>query len=102
MFARMTKPAVLTVALAAALGTGVTSLVNCSSSGAPSSTSKGGPIVIGTPTAGTGTVGFSLNLPGGAQINSVTYSLLNGASMPVTVSGAPNPGTVNVSNSGSI
>ncbi len=102
MFSRMTKPAVLTVALAAALGTGVTSLVNCSSGGAPSSTNKGGPIVIGTPTAGTGTVGFSLALPGGAQINSVTYDLLNSANMAVAISGAPNPGTVNVSNSGSI
>lgn len=100
MFARVTKPAVLTVALAAALSTGVTSLVNCSSSEAPSG--KGAPIVIGTPTAGTGTVGFSLTLPGGGQINSVTYDLLNSANMAVTLSGAINPGTVNVSNSGSI
>src|SRR5580658_205860 len=102
MFARMTKPAILTVALAAALGTGVTSLVNCSSGGAPSGTNKGGPILIGTPTAETGNVGFSLTLPGGAQINSVTYTLLNSASMPVTISGAVNPGMVSVSNSGSI
>src|SRR5580658_3136955 len=106
MFARMTKPAVLTVALAAALCTGVTSLVNCSSGGAPSgtpsSTNQGGPIVVGTPTAGTGTVGFSLTLPGGAQITSVTYDLLSSANTPVTLSGAPNPGTVNVSNSASI
>jgi hypothetical protein len=102
MFARITKPAVLTVALAAAFGTGVTSLVNCSSGGAPSSTTNGGPIVIGTPTAGAGTVGFSLTLPGGAQITSVTYDLLNSANMAVAILGAPNPGTVNVSNSGSI
>src|SRR5580658_10227488 len=102
MFARMTKPAILTVALAAALGTGVTSLVNCSSGGAPSGTNKGCPILIGTPTAETGNVGFSLTLPGGAQINSVTYTLLNRASMQETISGAVNPGMVNMSNSGSV
>jgi hypothetical protein len=104
MFARMTKPAVLTVALAATLCTGVTSLVNCSSDGAPtpSSTNRGGPTVIGNPAADTGTVGLSLALPGGAQINSVTYDLLSSAGTVVTLSGAPNPGTVNVSNSASI
>jgi hypothetical protein len=108
MFARMTKPAVLMVALAAALGTGVTSLVNCSSSdaptAAPSSANNGGSrAVIGTsnPGSATGTLGFSLSLPGGTTISSVTYDLLIGGT-PAALSTAPNPGTVNVSNSQSI
>ena len=107
MFASKRKPAVLIVAGAAALCAGVTSLVNCSgggtSTGTPSSASHGGsPTVIGTSNAGTGTVGLALNLPGGAQVNSVTYDLLNSGGTPVSLPSAPNPGTVNVSNSASI
>jgi Calcineurin-like phosphoesterase len=107
MFANKTKPAVLIVAGAAALCGGVTSLVHCSSSQAPTGTASsanngGSPTVIGTSNARTGTVGLALNLPGGAQVNSVTYDLLNSAAMPVTLPSAPNPGTVNVSNSASI
>jgi hypothetical protein len=105
MFAR---PAVLIVALAGVLCAGATSLVNCSSSdaptGTPSSANNGGsPTVIGTsnPGSATGTLGFSLSLPGGTTISSVTYDLLIGG-MPAVLSTAPNPGTVNVSNSQSI
>jgi Calcineurin-like phosphoesterase len=43
-----------------------------------------------------------LTLPGGKQISSVTYDLLNSAGTGVTLSGAPNPGTVNVSSSAAI
>jgi hypothetical protein len=43
-----------------------------------------------------------LTLPGGAQLTSVTYDLLNSAGTAVTISGAPNPGTVSIGNSASI
>jgi hypothetical protein len=50
----------------------------------------------------TGTVGFSLTLPGGALIGSVSYDLLTSAGSAVTLSGQANPGTVPVQNSQSI
>src|SRR5215469_10717164 len=103
MFTSKTKPAILTITGAAALFAGVTSLVDCSSeapTGTPSSTNGGDP--TGPSNSGTGTIGLSLTLPGGAQVNSVTYTLLNSGGTPVTLVSAPNPGTVNVSNSASI
>lgn len=109
MFASNTKPAVLTVACAASLLAGVTSLVNCSSSegpGTPSSANNGGvTAVVGSSNAngGTGTVGLSLSLPDGAQVSSVTYDLLSSGGTPVILSSVlPNPGTVSVGNSASI
>jgi hypothetical protein len=103
MFTSKTKPAVLTIAGVTALCAAVTSLVDCSSeapTGSPSGTNVGSP--TGPSNSGTGTIGLSLTLPGGAQVNSVTYTLLNSGAMPVTLVSAPNPGTVNVSNSASI
>jgi hypothetical protein len=107
MFAMKKKPAVLMAAGAAALCAGVTSLVNCSSSdaptGTPSRTNNGGnPTVIGSGPTATGTVGLALTLPGGAQLNSVTYDLLDSGGMAVPLATSPNPGTVNVSNSAAI
>jgi hypothetical protein len=101
------KPVVLIAVGAAAVCAGVTSLVDCSSSqpptGTPSSTNtnNGGGSSISS-NAGTGTLGFALTLPNGAVVQSVTYDLLNSSGMPVVLATAPNPGSVNVSNSGSI
>ncbi len=50
----------------------------------------------------TGTLSLGLTLPGGDVISSVTYDLLNGSGTPVTLPRAPNPGTVNLSNSAGI
>lgn len=55
-----------------------------------------------SPGSGTGTVGMALSLPGGEVISSVTYQLTNSAGTVVALPTAPNPGTVNVSNSASI
>ncbi|HXX70185.1 MAG TPA: metallophosphoesterase [Polyangiaceae bacterium] len=107
------KPFVLTAVCAAALGGGVTSLVNCSSgdtpTGTPSSANVGntgsGPTAAsnaGAANSGAGTIGFSLSLPNGAQVSSVTYDLLNSAAAPVILSTLPNPGSVTVGNSASI
>jgi hypothetical protein len=49
-----------------------------------------------------GSMGVALTLPSGAVVSSVTYDLLNSSNQPVTLAGAPNPGTVNVSNSAAI
>jgi hypothetical protein len=99
MLARKTRPALLTIMGAGVLCAGVTSLIDCSSSDAPtsgpSSAKNGGG-------SQTGTVGLALSLPGGEQIDSVTYDLLSSGGTAVTLSSAPNPGTVNVSNSASI
>jgi hypothetical protein len=43
-----------------------------------------------------------LTLPGGAQINTVTYDLVNSAGNAVALPGTPNPGTVSVSGSAAI
>jgi hypothetical protein len=75
-------------------------------SGSPSENGGGGQASNSTttsnPEGGAGTVGFALMLPGGAVISSVTYDLLTSSGTPVTLPSAPNPGTVNVSNSASI
>jgi hypothetical protein len=74
-------------------------------SGSPSETGGNGqapdPTGIANP-GETGTMGFALSLPGGATISSVTYDLLTSSGTPVVLLSAPNPGTVNVSNSASI
>jgi hypothetical protein len=94
MFARKTKP----VVLAAGWCVGVTSLIHCSSGGVPTDA----PTAIGTSNAETGTVGFSLSLPGGAHLSSVTYDLLSSSGTAVTLANAPNPGMVSVINSAAI
>ncbi|HSY24008.1 MAG TPA: metallophosphoesterase [Polyangiaceae bacterium] len=96
-----TKRAFLIVAGVTAIGAGATGLVNCSGSGE-------GP--TGTPPSGgqsanaedTGTVGLALKLPGGTQLNSVTYDLVTSGGTPVTLPGEPNPGAVDVSNSAGV
>jgi len=55
----------------------------------------------GTTTAGAGTIGVKLTLPGGDQINSVTFALDNSAGSLIPL-GVANPGTLSVSNSASI
>jgi hypothetical protein len=97
----------------AAIGSACGVAVGCSGDGTSTGTSSSSPAA---PTAGepgvvtpgsaasegdTGVVGLSLTLPGGDQINSVTYTLLNsgGTVIPLAV---PNPGTVTTNNSSSI
>ncbi len=75
-------------------------------SGSPPENGGGGQASNSTttpsPGGGAGTVGFALTLPGGAVVSSVTYDLLTSTGTPVMLPSAPNPGTVNVSNSASI
>ncbi len=74
--------------------------VGCSSGGQPGGSGNQG---NGSPSDGaTGTIGLSLVLPGGAVINSVTYTLLDSSSNVITLPNSPNPGTIDVSNSQSI
>ena len=88
---------------AVTLGAGATPLA-CS--GSSQENSGGGPASNSTtassPGGDVGTLGFALTLPGGAVLSSVTYDLLTSSSTPVSLPNAPNPGTVNVSNSASI
>jgi len=80
--------------------------IACSGSGSPSENGGGGQgsnsPTTSRPADGTGTLGFALTLPGGGTISSVTYDLLTSTGTPVTLPSAPNPGSVNVSNSGGI
>ncbi len=79
--------------------------VGCSSNGTAPSTGAGelGAAPPGSAAAGgdTGVIGLALVLPGGDQINSVTYTLLNSGGTPIALS-SPNPGTVATNNSSSI
>jgi Calcineurin-like phosphoesterase len=88
---------------AVTLGAGVIPLA-CS--GSPSENGGGGQASnspgTSSPGGDAGTVGFALTLPGGAVISNVTYDLLTSTGTPVTLLTAPNPGTVNVSNSAAI
>jgi hypothetical protein len=112
MFTKVANKRVLTMSLAVAAAT-VTiagaAQVGCSGTASPEPSGGGANNTrIGTvnptpnPSHGTGTVGFALNLPGGTSISSVTYDLLNNVGMAVTLPNAPNPGTIQVSNSQSI
>ena len=47
--------------------------------------------------ASSGTLGFTLALPGGAVVSSVTYNLVDSSHTAVGLQAAPNPGTANVS-----
>jgi len=51
---------------------------------------------------GVGTIGLALMLPGGDQVNSVTYTLTNGGDGGLVSLPSPNPGTVTTSASQSI
>jgi len=82
--------------------------VSCSDNGSgPSSTaaSFGDKGAVGIPSGernDTGTIGLALVLPGGDQLNSVTYRLTNSSGVTITLPTAPNPGTVPTNNSQSI
>jgi hypothetical protein len=84
-----------------ALGAVGTAEVGCSSG--TSSTGAGGPSAPGkiTGAVGTGTIGLSLTLPGGDEINSVTFTLTNSAGSLIPL-GTANPGMVATNNSLSI
>jgi hypothetical protein len=88
---------------AVAVGAGAMPLA-CSGSSSENGGGNQAPSSATTPGAGekTGAVGIALSLPGGDVISSVTYDLLNSSGTPVTLPNAPNPGTVNVSNSAAI
>jgi hypothetical protein len=72
----------------------------CSSNGG-SSGSGSNTAVPGTTTAGDGTIGLKLALPGGDTISSVTFTLENSVGTLIPL-GVANPGTVAVTNSASI
>jgi hypothetical protein len=90
---------------ASALGAGQ---VGCSSNGSsPSATaastgSRGAPSAASSEGSDTGTIGLALVLPGGDQINSVSYTLTNSSNVVITLPTAPNPGTFATNNSQSI
>ncbi len=88
----------LSTSVAAAAQSGCSSGAQPGSSGGSITTGGGAPVGAAD---GSGTVGLSLTLPGGAQISSVTYTLQDSGGNLVTLP-VPNPGTVSVANSGSI
>jgi len=73
----------------------------CSSNGGTSTPGAGGTGASGHATGEVGTLGLALTLPGGDQINSVTYTLTNSTGGIVPL-GTANPGTVATNNSASI
>lgn len=97
----------LAVAILCGVAGAGASQVGCSSGAGPSAAGTGAQgSVVGTTASGgnggsVGTLGLSLSLPGGDQIQSVTYTLTDSSGDLVSPAGA-NPGTVSVTNSASI
>jgi hypothetical protein len=107
MFTKFANKWVLRASLLAAASAVViagAAQVGCSGTSAPEGNGGSGPGAVNpapNPGGATGTVGFSLTLPGGTLVSSVTYDLTNGGTA-VALPNAPNPGTVAVNNSNSI
>jgi hypothetical protein len=82
--------------------------VGCSGNGSTTSStalSSGTKGAVGVPSgegSDTGAIGLALALPGGDEINSVTYTLKNSSNVTIALPTAPNPGTVATNNSQSI
>jgi hypothetical protein len=104
MLTKTGRKSILTASLLAAValivGAGVAQ-VGCSSGTSedhPGSHPSPGPAAEGV----AGKVGVAITLPDGATINTVTYELFDSSNNPVPLPGQPNPGTIDVSKSGSI
>jgi hypothetical protein len=83
------------------LGVAALGAAACSSSGGAPSTGGAGIGAPGKSTGNVGTLSLALTLPGGDQINSVTFTLTNSAGNVIPL-GTANPGTVSVNSSASI
>ncbi len=108
MSLRLSSKAILGLSILLGAGALGALQLGCSSNGSSPSTtaastgSRGAPSPAYSEGSDTGTIGLALALPGGDQINSVTYTLTNSSNVAITLPTAPNPGTVATNNSQSI